>query len=1393
MKKSIKNFYSSIFLFFCLLISGCPVIDTEVIDLEKDKNTGDSSTTEETPVNPDDKKILSSIFIKSLPKKIEFNQNSTLDLTGLVVFGIFEGKSDSGTWDTWQEEIKDWTSYPENNSILTRLGTQPVTIYYKEKSVQFDINVKEYKPTVISDSYFWGTWVRMDKGTEYEILESNVLYYGSKYKITASSSESLTVSGLGEFRKQSDSVMLCGNIPYFRKGGANLEYSLRIVGFAPSSRATATETSEMKDVRARSKSNVYPSYDGGERVSDEHGLITFNAPTVNDTQTVEIQTDDNEIVVVPGLKINNNGDFMGTVALVDRDQYNLKITGTISENQKDDGYLYGNNAKEYELVITITNISDNVCSSSVCTIEAGDPSLSLKTSKGYSSFGISKMLAGATCEETCYISYGEIKDAYVDTGINIKIENSDTGQVWMDYIPLRFFRGLIPITIAAKNPEDNKQAALNGFIIYPDGNNQFFSVRNNASEILLVPTFGSNEKYKMVFSGATVSSELSNSTEMYYTVVPASSAKKEVITLSDDPYELLGYMRFGNSENIKNDSEETAFDVQEPFEAYLSEGEIDYYTITADGDEFYAPGAKSFCNINYETGYEDVPAPASYYCPEGTRLSLDNLPILQKQGMTFLGWKNGYYTVSEGFTVASDMTLTAEWELTSYSITYETNGGTNASLAQEDYTISDTIVLKEPSRAGYEFGGWYLDSTLGGERQTSIQKGSTGNITFYAKWKPIVYTIEYVLNCEDDVENPADNPSSYTADDAIELNTPSRDGYDFDGWYKYEYNIGSGIYDYIKITSIEQGSLGDITLYAEWNAKSYAIEYVIDGNNYETSYYTKGTDVYTLSVPSRTGYEFKGWYTNPDFEAETLTEIGTSTPKDIILYGSWNLSEYTITYNLNCAEEDITGLETNPVSYTIESDNLILSIPTRNGYEFGGWYTTEIFEEGSRINTIYHGSSGEITLYAKWFRWFTINYSSTYGELPQSVTVQEGTNLSSENLYELTESGWKFNGWFLDSDYTQRATTEYVINGSITLYAKWSLPCSWEAYNPGSYRFVKSGSSWTSNNNGVHGSTATTTWDLYVGASIRYTIGYSVSSESGCDKLNIYLDGERIVSDASGSCNSNYTTILLEGTHTIRATYSKDGSVNSGSDQATIVLEDVDYETQGYEVFNIDYSTEHGIQPQSVSLVRGSSLTSSYLPELSENGYLFKGWICNEETVSEGFVVTGNMVLTADWEIISYRITYDTNGGKKNAQNPSSYTVEDEIELKNPTYAGKTFAGWFLDASYTQRITRISRGTIGDFIVYARWGEAGGITVSLKEYNDITVTHTRNGNYITFTGPENFTNYEWQIDNSKVQSANNHITINVSDWNSGKHTIMLFVSDGNSNAKRSATMYVDIE
>ena len=96
------------------------------------------------------------------------------------------------------------------------------------------------QPAVISDSFFWGTWVRMDNGTEYEVLESNIVQGNKNYAITVSDETSLTVNTIGTFKKESDSVIICDNIPYFRKGGANLEYSLKIVGFTSSGAATSS-------------------------------------------------------------------------------------------------------------------------------------------------------------------------------------------------------------------------------------------------------------------------------------------------------------------------------------------------------------------------------------------------------------------------------------------------------------------------------------------------------------------------------------------------------------------------------------------------------------------------------------------------------------------------------------------------------------------------------------------------------------------------------------------------------------------------------------------------------------------------------------------------------------------------------------------------------------------------------------------------------------------------------------------------------------------------------------------------------------------------------------------------------------------------------------------------
>ena len=159
------------------------------------------------------------------------------------------------------------------------------------------------------------------------------------------------------------------------------------------------------------------------------------------------------------------------------------------------------------MVLTITNVSENECKSSVCSITTEDPNLNISSTQNLKAFSISTLLANSTKTIDIKVSYGEIEEPFIDTGIKITLRNAKTNQQWEDYVPLRFYKGLIPITVAAKSTEQNNKA-LNGFIIYPDGNNQFFTVEDNSSKILFVPTFGSDKKYKMVFSGATVTSEL---------------------------------------------------------------------------------------------------------------------------------------------------------------------------------------------------------------------------------------------------------------------------------------------------------------------------------------------------------------------------------------------------------------------------------------------------------------------------------------------------------------------------------------------------------------------------------------------------------------------------------------------------------------------------------------------------------------------------------------------------------------------------------------------------------------------------------------------------------------------------------------------------------------------
>ena len=88
-------------------------------------------------------------------------------------------------------------------------------------------------------------------------------------------------------------------------------------------------------------------------------------------------------------------------------------------------------------------------------------------------------------------------------------------------------------------------------------------------------------------------------------------------------------------------------------------------------------------------------------------------------------------------TTNKNMTLYAVWKVNTYKITYKLNRGKNHSKNPSSYKVTtSTITLKNPTRKGYTFKGWYTSSSFkSSTKVTKITKGSTGNKILYAKWK----------------------------------------------------------------------------------------------------------------------------------------------------------------------------------------------------------------------------------------------------------------------------------------------------------------------------------------------------------------------------------------------------------------------------------------------------------------------------------------------------------------------------------------------------------------------------------------------------------------------------------------------------------------------------------
>ena len=213
---------------------------------------------------------------------------------------------------------------------------------------------------------------------------------------------------------------------------------------------------------------------------------------------------------------------------------------------------------------------------------------------------------------------------------------------------------------------------------------------------------------------------------------------------------------------------------------------------------------------------------------------------------------------------------------TYYHINYEMNGGVNNPSNPKAFTPQSGIrTLYDPAKEGETFEGWYLDAAFT-QRVTELDSSLySSDVTLYAKWTPTVYNISYELNGG---VNAEENPSTYThSSPDIVLQDAVKNGYTFEGWYSDA--------QYTKrVTRIESGSTGDVTLYAKWEIVAYNIYYNLNGGTNATDNPNTYTveDTVSFADPSKEGSTFLGWYADEMFETP-VTEISSGSTGTVYL------------------------------------------------------------------------------------------------------------------------------------------------------------------------------------------------------------------------------------------------------------------------------------------------------------------------------------------------------------------------------------------------------------------------------------------------------------------------------------------------------------------------------
>ncbi len=591
-------------------------------------------------------------------------------------------------------------------------------------------------------------------------------------------------------------------------------------------------------------------------------------------------------------------------------------------------------------------------------------------------------------------------------------------------------------------------------------------------------------------------------------------------------------------------------------------------------------------------------------------------------GYDFLGWNTqpdgSGTTYTPGVTTTyGDINLWPMWQRTALTITFDSNYGTSTTTTQTfEYGVLENLDANTFTRTGYSFAGWA--TTSGG---SVVQADRSGIIvissrTLFAKWQAIDYSVTYAANgstASVPTETAKNVGNTVTVKSGI-----TRTGYQFLGW-----SDGSITHSPAATLTMPARNL---TLTAMWQIDVYSISY--NSNAADSGSASRTSENFTYGSPAislptvgslaKAGYTFGGWSST-----QSGTPLaGNYTPTaDATLWAVWSPNTYTVTYNSNGA----TGAPSRTSDIYI-TGNPAITVPAagtmaKAGHTFAGWAITA---NGNAVGNTFTAAS-DVTLYAVWQ---TISYSVTYDSAGGASTPTE-TNKTIGQTFVLangpTRANYSFAGWNDGSSTFVAGSTYRVSSSNVTLTASW-VRIFWVHYN------------FNGANEAEPADIEKLDQSSHIAALAPTRNGYTFGGWTA-------QNGDPIAAGSTFTVDSNH--------YILSATWNPIS-------------------------YSVSYTSAGSNLPTEANKTIGQAFTIGSAPNRA--GYIFAGWNDGALTYGPGstYVVGDqNVNLTAVWNPINYRITYDLNSGTSSVPVQANRTIGQTFELAAaPTRHGYTFVKW---------------------------------------------------------------------------------------------------------------------